>query len=108
MPAKGSLLLPAVLFPPDVPALVWLPAAVWFPAAVIPVALPAVVALVDVIFCCAMAVSLPIRNNNPDMSAAAANIPAIGIAALALTALLLLHLSDLLRIRIFINANERK
>jgi hypothetical protein len=40
------------------------------------------------------------------MSAVAANIPAIGIAALALTALLLLHLSDLLRI--FIMPNERK
>ena len=30
-----------------------------------------------------MAISLPIGNNNHDMSAAAATIPAIGIAALA-------------------------
>jgi hypothetical protein len=53
-----------------------------------------------------MAISLPKGNNNPDMSAAAATIPAIGIAALALPNLLLLLLSGTLRM--FINANERK
>jgi hypothetical protein len=72
--------------------------------ALVAVALAAVVALVPVTFCCAMAVSLPMTDNNPNRSAAATNIPAIGIADVALAVLLLLILSDpLCR---FINASE--
>jgi hypothetical protein len=51
-----------------------------------------------------MAVSPPMTDNNPNRSAAATNIPAIGIADVALAVLLLLILSDpLCR---FINASE--
>jgi hypothetical protein len=68
----------ALLLPPEVAAAapVWLLlVAVWFPVAF------AAVALVPVMFCCcAMAVSLPMMDENPDRSAAAANIPIIGIA----------------------------
>jgi hypothetical protein len=60
---------------------------------------------VPVIFCCAMAVSLPMTDNNPERSAAATNIPAIGIAVVALVVLvLLLALSGPLRE--FINVDE--
>jgi hypothetical protein len=74
----------------------------WFPVAFAAVAFAAVafaavafaavafaaVALVPVMFCCcAMAVSLPMTDENPDRSAAAANIPIIGIAPIALAAL---------------------
>ena len=75
------------------------------PVAFIPVALPAEVALVPVMFSCAMAVSLPMTDNNPESNAAATNIPVIGIAAVALVVLvLLLVLSGPLRG--FINVNE--
>jgi hypothetical protein len=71
--------------------------------ALVAVALVAV-ALLPVTFCCAMAVSLPMTDNNPNSSAAATNIPAIGIANVVLAVLLLLILSDpLCR---FINASE--
>lgn len=57
-------------------------------------------------FCCAMAVSLPMMDNNPERSAAATNIPATGIAAINLVVLvLLLVLSGPLCG--FIDANER-
>ena len=108
VPPPPPPVAPAVLLPSVVGAVpVWLPAAVWFPV-VAPVALAAValaaVALVPVIFCCAMAVSPPMTHNNPNRSAAATNIPAIGIADAALAVLLLLILSDpLCR---FINASE--
>ena len=55
-------------------------------------------------FCCAMAVSLPMMDNNPERSAAAANIPATGIAAINLAVLVLLVLSGPLCG--FIDANE--
>jgi hypothetical protein len=52
-----------------------------------------------------MAVSLPMTDNNPERSAAATKIPAIGIAAVALVVLaLLLALSGPLRG--FINVDE--
>ena len=86
------------MLPPALVAVpVWLPVAVWF-SVVVPVALVAValvaVALVPVTFCCAIAVSLPMTDNNPDINAAATNIPAMGIAAIALAVLLLLLLSS--------------
>jgi predicted tellurium resistance membrane protein TerC len=52
-----------------------------------------------------MTISLPMTDNNPNRSAAATNIPAIGIAAVALAVLLLLLLSGPLRR--FFNENER-
>jgi heme/copper-type cytochrome/quinol oxidase subunit 2 len=63
------------------------------------------VAFVLVMFCsCAKAVSLPMTDNNPDISAEATNIAAIDIPTLALPFLLLLLLSSPLHG--FINANE--
>jgi hypothetical protein len=71
--------------------------------ALVAVALVAV-ALVAVKFCCAMAVSLPMTDNNPERNATAINIPAMDIADIALAVLLLLLLSGPLRR--LINANE--
>jgi hypothetical protein len=70
---------------------------------VVPVAFIAV-ALAAVMFCCAKAVSLPMTDKNPNRSAAATNIPAIGIAAIALDVILLLlylvyYLDSLMRMR---------
>jgi hypothetical protein len=70
-----------------------LPAEVAFIAVALPAEVAFIaVAFVPVMFCCAMAVSLLITDNNPDMNAAATNIPAMGIAAIALAVLLLLLL----------------
>jgi uncharacterized membrane protein YphA (DoxX/SURF4 family) len=107
------------LLPPALVAVpVWLPVAVWFsvvvPVALVAVALVAValvavalvaVALVPVTFCCAITVSLPMTDNNHDINAAATNIPAMGIAAIALAVLLLLLLSSG-PLRRFIDAKE--
>ena len=96
------------MLPPEVAAAaaVWLLlVAVWFPVAFAAVAFAAV-ALVPVMFCCcAMAVSLPMTDENPDRSAAAANIPVIGTAASTLAVLLRLLLSGG-PLRGLINANE--
>jgi hypothetical protein len=52
------------------------------------------VALVPVMFCCcAMTVSPPMTDNNPNSSAPATNTPAIGTAAITLAVLLPLLLS---------------